>query len=170
MSSGLDCTTDLTWVSAEILTAALLNTHLRDNLLETGPAKVTTAGDLLYATAANALTRLGIGTTRAVLEAGASAPTYGPLRPTVGQYMGAAVADHHVESGTAVSSSAGAVTVNFANAFGSNPRVKLTPVETKHICAVLESVGTSSFTFGCYISGTTREDLVTVHWIAEGAD
>ena len=48
-----------TWVVGEVLTAALLNTHLRDNLLETAVAKVTTAGDVVYATGANALTRLG---------------------------------------------------------------------------------------------------------------
>jgi hypothetical protein len=64
-----------TWVSGETLTAALLNTHLRDNLLETAPAKVTTAGDLTYATGANALARLGI-TNGGVLKGGASAPSW----------------------------------------------------------------------------------------------
>lgn len=51
-----------TWVAAETVTAALLNTHLRDNLLETAVAKVTTQGDIVYATAANALARLAKGT------------------------------------------------------------------------------------------------------------
>lgn len=49
-----------TWVVGEILTASALNTHLRDNLLETAVAKVTTAGDIVQATAANALARLGM--------------------------------------------------------------------------------------------------------------
>src|SRR3972149_2928849 len=79
-----------TWVAAEILTAALLNTHLRDNLLETGPAKVTTQGDLLYATAANALTRLAKGTADQQLRmnAGATAPEWAKLLPAAGVFVG----------------------------------------------------------------------------------
>lgn len=65
-----------TWVALEVLTAALLNTHLRDNLLETAPAKVTTAGDLVYATGASALSRLAIGTVGQQLVGGASAPAW----------------------------------------------------------------------------------------------
>lgn len=70
-----------TWVVGEVLTAALLNTHLRDNLLETAVAKATTAGDTVYATAANALARLGIGTALQVLRtnAGATAPEWAAL-------------------------------------------------------------------------------------------
>lgn len=67
-----------TWVTGETVTAALLNTHVRDNLLETAPAKVTTAGDTVYATGANAIARLGIGTRRYALRvnAGATAPAW----------------------------------------------------------------------------------------------
>ena len=50
-----------TWAAGEVVTAALLNTHVRDDLLETAPAKVTTKGDLVAATGANALARLGVG-------------------------------------------------------------------------------------------------------------
>ena len=50
-----------TWVTAEIVTAGNMNTHVRDNFLETGPAKVTTAGDIVYAIGANAFARLGLG-------------------------------------------------------------------------------------------------------------
>jgi hypothetical protein len=55
-----------------------LNTHLRDNLLETGPAKVSAAGDLLYASGANALARLAKGTALQVLQmnSGATAPEW----------------------------------------------------------------------------------------------
>lgn len=66
-----------TWTTSETVTAAIMNAHVRDNLLETGPAKVTTAGDLLYATGANALARLGIGSALQVLKGGASAPSWG---------------------------------------------------------------------------------------------
>ncbi len=65
-----------TWVTAEVVTAALMNTHLRDNLLETSTAKVTTAGDLTYASGANALARLGIGAVDQFLIGGASAPAW----------------------------------------------------------------------------------------------
>lgn len=48
-------TTPLTAVSNATLTAAQWNASVRDNLLETGPAKITTAGRYLVGTAANAL-------------------------------------------------------------------------------------------------------------------
>ncbi len=50
--------------------------NLRDNLLESSTAKVTTAGDITYATAANALTRLGVGAVDQFLIGGASAPAW----------------------------------------------------------------------------------------------
>ena len=67
-----------TWVTGELVTATLLNAHLRDNLLETAPAKVTTQGDTVYATAANALARLAKGTAFQTLRmnAGATAPEW----------------------------------------------------------------------------------------------
>ncbi len=61
------------WVAAETLTAALLNTHVRDNLLEAAPAKVTTKGDLTVATAANSISRLAVGSNGAVLVADSAA-------------------------------------------------------------------------------------------------
>ncbi len=51
-----------TWVTAEVVSASLLNTHVRDNLLETAPAKAAAAGDLVYATGANAIAVLSLGT------------------------------------------------------------------------------------------------------------
>ena len=60
------------------MTAAFWNIHVRDNILETGPAKVTTAGDIVYATAANAMARLAIGAEGGKLgvNAGATAPEW----------------------------------------------------------------------------------------------
>ncbi len=73
-----------TWVTAEVVTAALMNTHIRDNLLETATAKVTTAGDLVHATAANALARLAVGSSGQYLISDGTNPTWGadggPLR------------------------------------------------------------------------------------------
>lgn len=67
---GLDhhsWTSPRTWVTGEMVTSSIMNTHLRDNLNETGPALVTTAEDLLVATAANDLKRLAKGTDGQVL-------------------------------------------------------------------------------------------------------
>ena len=78
-----------TAVTGNVIEAAFWNTNARDDLLETSVAKVTTAGDLTYATAANALARLGIGTAAQVLRtnAGATAPEWtgatGLLAPRV---------------------------------------------------------------------------------------
>jgi len=44
-----------TWVTSEVVTAAHLNAHVRDNLLETAPAKATTNGGIFVATGANAI-------------------------------------------------------------------------------------------------------------------
>lgn len=72
-----------TWVVNEVVTAAIMNTHVRDNFNQTGPAIVTTAGDILYATAANALARLGIGSTDQVLTVVAGAPGWAANQPTI---------------------------------------------------------------------------------------
>lgn len=65
-------TSPRTWVANEVVTASLMNTHVRDNLLETAPAKVSAAGDILYATGANAIARLGSGS----IASGAANPLY----------------------------------------------------------------------------------------------
>ena len=44
-----------TWVAGELVTAALGNTHWRDNLLETAPAKASAEGGIFVGTAANAI-------------------------------------------------------------------------------------------------------------------
>ncbi len=65
-----------TWVTGETVTAALLNTHVRDNLLVAAPAVLTTTGDVLYASGANAPARLAASTDAKVLVGGASAPAW----------------------------------------------------------------------------------------------
>ena len=70
-------TTPRTFVSLETVTAAIFNTHLRDNLLETSAATATTAGDLVYADAANSMgSRLGIGAAHGLLVSTGSAPVW----------------------------------------------------------------------------------------------
>ncbi len=67
-----------TFVAGQPLTAAQMNTYVRDNLNATSAGVVTTAGDLTYATGANALARLAIGTANQTLRtnAGATAPEW----------------------------------------------------------------------------------------------
>lgn len=50
----------MTFVANTVLTAAQLNAHLRDNMLETAPAKATTAGRIFVATGANAIAERAI--------------------------------------------------------------------------------------------------------------
>ncbi len=76
-----------TWVTGEVVTAALMNTHLRDNLLETSAATATTAGDLVYADAANSMgSRLAIGAAGTLLASTGSAPVW----RSTGQLIGSA--------------------------------------------------------------------------------
>lgn len=64
-----------TWVAGELVTAALLNTHVRDNLLVTAPAVMTTTGDMVYASAANTPARLA-GAVGLLHGAVGAAPSY----------------------------------------------------------------------------------------------
>jgi len=164
-----------TWVAAEILTAALLNTHLRDNLLETGPAKVTTQGDLLYATAANALARLAKGTADQQLRmnAGATAPEWATLLPAAGFYMGARAANRHVEAGTVTTDVNGYATITYANAFSVAPVLTLTLEQNDDNAGSVETwiktISSTQATIACFLGATPQTSKV-IHWIAEGAD
>ena len=76
----------MTWTAGadvatgDVLSAATWNSYMGNSgsIMETGVAKVTTAGDLIYATGANAVARLAKGTARQVLamNAGATAPEW----------------------------------------------------------------------------------------------
>lgn len=48
-------TSPMTAVAGNVFTAAQFNTHIRDNLLETGPAKATVAGRFLVTAGANSI-------------------------------------------------------------------------------------------------------------------
>lgn len=69
-------TSPRTWTTGELVTASIMNTHVRDNFLATAVATVTTAGDMAYATAANTLARLAIGAANRVLTSTGSAPQW----------------------------------------------------------------------------------------------
>ena len=65
-----------TWVTGEVVTASLMNTHVRDNLNMTAPHIVTTAGDIVYATGDSALQRLALGSSGYILHVSGSAPAW----------------------------------------------------------------------------------------------
>lgn len=46
-------TTPRTWVTSEVVTASVMNTHVRDNLNETAPANASASGGFIFATALN---------------------------------------------------------------------------------------------------------------------
>lgn len=71
----MDCTPYLTYVTGELITATILNTDVRDNLLETGPALVTTKGDIVVAAAANNLDRVAVGANERQLVADSAETT-----------------------------------------------------------------------------------------------
>ena len=45
-----------TWTTSEVVTASIMNSHVRDNFLTTAPAVASAAGQLIVATAANSVT------------------------------------------------------------------------------------------------------------------
>jgi hypothetical protein len=63
------------WTAGEVVTASIMNVHVRDNLKQTAPHLVTTKGDIVAATAANALSRLAVGSNGAALVADSSEAT-----------------------------------------------------------------------------------------------
>ena len=67
-------TTPRTWVTGEIVTAALLNAQVKSNMDLTAPAILTTLGDILYCSAANTPSRLAKDTnsTRVLTNTGTS--------------------------------------------------------------------------------------------------
>ena len=71
--------TPRTWVYNELVTAAIMNAHVRDQLNAYWP--YTTAGDQAYASAADTVARLAIGTAGEVLRvnAAADAPAWGGI-------------------------------------------------------------------------------------------
>jgi hypothetical protein len=57
-----------TWVTGEIVTAAYLNSNVRDNTLETAPAKAAAAGDIFVATGANAIKKVTVGSAGSIVR------------------------------------------------------------------------------------------------------
>lgn len=52
---GVDSASIGTWTTGEVVTASHMNTHVRDNFLETAPAKATSASGIIVTTGANSI-------------------------------------------------------------------------------------------------------------------
>ena len=67
-------TTPRTWTTGEVVTKAIMDTHVKDNFNMTAPAILTTAGDILYASGSNTPARLAKDTnaTRVLTNTGTS--------------------------------------------------------------------------------------------------
>ena len=66
-----------TWVTSETVTAAMMNTHVRDNFLETSAATAVAAGDLISADGANSMgNRISIAAAPALLASDGSDPVW----------------------------------------------------------------------------------------------
>lgn len=152
----MEYTSPRTWVASETVTAALLNTHLRDQLLHIAGTSGFT------------------GT-----------PTAGRgIEPASGYFMGAAGAiDHHVESATQTTSSVVDTTITehtytFANAYASAPRVTVSQhvnasTTSKQLdCSVCIKTGypTTTQVIVLHRNGSGETVNVTTEMIAEGVD
>jgi len=69
-------TTPRTWVTGEVVTAALLNAQIKANMDLSAPAKLTTAGDMLYSDGANSPVRLAKGSNGNILHQASCAPAW----------------------------------------------------------------------------------------------
>ncbi len=66
----------MTATSGSVFTAAQFNTYVRDNLLETAPAKATAAGQLFVSTAANAIAARTVGADFIATQETSTSTTY----------------------------------------------------------------------------------------------
>lgn len=75
-------TTPVTAVSGALLTAAQWNASVRDNLLETAPAKATTSGRFFVSTGANSIAQREIKSDTVLTQQTGAATGYGNLGTT----------------------------------------------------------------------------------------
>lgn len=158
-----------TWVAAETLTAALLNTHVRDNLLEAAPAKVTTKGDLTVATAANSISRLAVGTNGAVLVSD-SAATPGVRWSSTGKTASGAIAVNVDISGT-LTAAANNDSLLQARIIGVFAKSTFTGIETYGLLIdatneTASGAGTIATAYGIYLTPPT---IGATNWLIYGS-
>lgn len=139
-----------TWTVGEMVTAALLNQQIRDNLLLTAPALAAAAGDTFYADADHSLARLALGSANRFyrVNGGATAPQWDALSdddlyPWLISIDPAAGANSSPGTGTIL------------NPAGSNP--------VYGVRAVLSGNGTGAYWYVPIVGGGTYSLLVLYH-------
>jgi hypothetical protein len=124
-----------TWVTGYVVTASDMATYLRDNMAALWP--YTTQGDMVFAGGANSLTRLAKGTDGQSIVMTSGSPAWGNAGGVSKRQGGSATdwntsgstnytpTSSNIQVGTASislsSSSSGAVTVTFPQAFTNKP-------------------------------------------------
>lgn len=148
-------------------TAALMNTHVRDNTLACAVAVSTAAGDVVYASGANALVRLAAPTTaRSVMRysTGSTGLQYGPVTPASSQFLGHPLANYRAEGGTQAGTSG---SIDFTSAYAAAPIV-VTGINANDVKATIKisAITTTGFTW-------TSADATAgnaMYWLALGSD
>lgn len=75
-------TTPRTWVSTEVVTASIMNTHVRDNFDETAPAKATAAGRLIVSSGSNTVAERAFNEANTAASETTSSTSYTDLATT----------------------------------------------------------------------------------------
>jgi hypothetical protein len=165
-------TTPRTWVSGELVTAALMNSALRDNLnmLDGGRLAIASqaAGDVVYASSSTALARLAADSGK-FLKSGASSVSWESAGANSSPYITAAVGSDAltisvVSAAAAAPSSAAPVDIVFRNvtpATGSPTTISLTGATTLVIPSGATMGASSGVTFRLWVcafndAGTVR--------------
>lgn len=168
----LEHTQNMDLTAGETVTASIMNTHVRDNLLETFVAKTTAAGDICYASAANSLVRLPAGSARAILQysAGSTGLAYGAIAPAGSTWLaGAARDNYHIESSVVACTSGSAVAFSFVRSYAAVPYIAGGLVGAGALSPVFETLTSTGGTMAIYTVNNVR-GTGTAHYVAWGSD
>ena len=182
-------TSPVDYSTGQIITAAIWNNMLGSggNIDETAPAKVTTAGDIVYGTGTNAIARLGIGSANQLLQVSSGGiPEWGEVVSSAISGTGSASGQvlTSTGSGTAptwqTAAAGGKITVTASGAIsGAGISVSLNSDGTVSATAdnrVSSSLGTTyeatSHTSNYPMAGpvgvyNANEDAVVVFWLED---
>lgn len=163
-----------TITTGDVATAAWGNTYIKDNWDASAAAVLTTAGDILYASAANTLASLAIGTTGYFLRATASGPEWAD--PTDGSKLDGDALDidqsvsSYTPSATTIAGHFDGIDNKFSTLAGRGI-IWVQPHAVTGTATLASStgdyggasVGDSSSNGGCYFSWAMPSDFTTLH-------
>lgn len=172
-------TTPLTGVANASLTAAQWNASVRDNLLETAPAKATTAGSIFVTSAANTIveripqTNLVVGSDSVTATSYANTSTPGPAVTATSSAKALIFTSGHMVNNTASISTymaheiSGATTIAAADTWalehrGSSSGSDMLNATRCHLETALNS-GANTFTVKYRVSGASTGTVQRRH-------